>query len=81
LLYAAWPEWEYAWSRFKLGASLDDDLPGGSPFAPLAVSSITLRLRSIDAHIEKLFGPFKQPALAAVLLLYVCAGQCALNIK
>jgi hypothetical protein len=29
LLYAAWPEWEYAWSRFKLGASLDDDLPGG----------------------------------------------------
>jgi hypothetical protein len=29
LLYAAWPEWSYAWSRAKLGAPLDDDMPGG----------------------------------------------------
>jgi hypothetical protein len=28
-LYAAWQESEYAWSRLKLGASLDDDLPRG----------------------------------------------------
>src|ERR1700674_4646226 len=27
LLYAAWPEWSYAWSRAKRAASLDDDLP------------------------------------------------------
>jgi hypothetical protein len=29
LLYAAWPEWEYAWSRAKQSAHLDDDQPGG----------------------------------------------------
>jgi len=29
LLYAAWPEWDYAWSRAKRGAPLDDDVPGG----------------------------------------------------
>jgi hypothetical protein len=27
LLYAAWPEWDYAWSRAQ-GAALDDDQPG-----------------------------------------------------
>jgi hypothetical protein len=25
----AWPEWQYAWVHAKLGAPLDDDLPGG----------------------------------------------------
>jgi len=29
LLYAAWPEWDYAWSRASRGTPLDDDLPGG----------------------------------------------------
>jgi hypothetical protein len=29
LLYAAWPEWDYAWSRAKRVASLDDDQRGG----------------------------------------------------
>lgn len=29
LLYAAWPEWDYAWSRAGRGTPLDDDLPGG----------------------------------------------------
>jgi hypothetical protein len=26
---AAWPEWDYAWTHAKRGASLDDDEPGG----------------------------------------------------
>jgi hypothetical protein len=29
LLYAAWPEWEYAWTHAKRAAALDDDQPGG----------------------------------------------------
>jgi hypothetical protein len=29
LLYAAWPEWDYAWSRASRGTPLNDDLPGG----------------------------------------------------
>ncbi|SHG80788.1 hypothetical protein [Bradyrhizobium erythrophlei] len=29
LLYAAWSEWDYAWSRARRGAQMDDDAPGG----------------------------------------------------
>ena len=29
LLFAAWPEWDYAWSRAKRGISLDEGMPGG----------------------------------------------------
>ena len=29
MLSAAWPEWQYAWAHAKLGAPLEDDMPGG----------------------------------------------------
>jgi hypothetical protein len=29
VISAAWPERDYAWSRAKRGAALDDDQPGG----------------------------------------------------
>jgi hypothetical protein len=29
MLSAAWPEWQYAWAHAKVGAPLEDDLPGG----------------------------------------------------
>jgi hypothetical protein len=29
LLFAAWPEWDYAWSLAKPGAASDDDMLGG----------------------------------------------------
>jgi hypothetical protein len=28
-LFAAWPEWDYAWSLAKPGAASDDDMLGG----------------------------------------------------
>jgi hypothetical protein len=29
LLFAAWPQWDYAWYHAKRGTSLDDNQPGG----------------------------------------------------